>query len=144
MKRLIFLIFTIICAAILYTCASPLGVDALPSTAIGSFYSSKPIINGGTGGNSTYLGINITQSGSLTRINIGFSGGNSGTFSSGDEISSSIETNTISGTYPNISFQNGLISGTIKFTGEDQLKITFQQRIYPYLKMWDVVCENNP
>lgn len=143
MKRLIFLIFTIICAAILYTCASPLGVDALPTTATrSSFYSSKPIINGsGTGTQPIYLGVNINQSGSQTRINIGFSAGNTGTFTGGDEISSSIETNTISGTYPNISFQNGVMSGTIKFTGEDQLKITFQQRIYPYLKMWDVVCE---
>lgn len=144
MKRLIFLIFTIICGIILYTCASPLGVDTLPSTARDTFYSSKPIISGTA--NSTYLGVDIDQSGSQTTITIGFtSGKNAPTAANGDTITSSIETNTISGTYPNISFQDGIMSGTIKFTGEDQLKITFQQRIYPYLKMWDVVCEkNNP
>ena len=140
MKRLIFLIFTIICGIILYTCASPLGVDALPDTAKSAFYSSKPIM--GSGNNATYLGVSISQTGNQTTIYIGFSANNTATtFTDGDNITSSIETNTISGTYPNISFQNGIMSGTIKFTGEDQLKITFQQRIYPYLKMWDVVCE---
>lgn len=136
MKRLIFLIFTIICAAILYTCASPLGVDALPSTAISTFYSSKPIM--GSGNTATYLGVQISGP---TSITIGFtSGKNAPTTDNGDTIDSR-GTNAISGTYPNISFQDGIMSGTIKFTGEDQLKITFQQRIYPYLKMWDVVCE---
>ena len=131
MKRLIFLIFTIICSAILYTCASPLAVEGLQEGA-GNYYSSKPIMG------TVYLSVNITQ----TSITVGFtargtppSGG-----TTGDTINSA-GTNTISGTYPNISFQDGVMSGTIKFTGEDQLKITFQQRIYPYLKMWDVVCE---
>lgn len=136
MKRLIFLIFTIICGIILYTCASPLAVEGLQEGA-GTYYSSKPIINGGTGGQSTYLGVTVGS----TSITIGFASANTtGTTVTGDTINSA-GTNTISGTYPNISFQDGIMSGTIKFTGEDQLKITFQQRIYPYLKMWDVVCE---
>lgn len=137
MKRLIFLIFTIICGIILYTCASPLAVEGLQEGA-GTYYSSKPIMGSGT--STTYLGVSVTS----TSITIGFTTDNTtGTVTggtTGDRIDSA-GTNTISGTYPNISFQDGIMSGTIKFTGEDQLKITFQQRIYPYLKMWDVVCE---
>ena len=136
MKRLIFLIFTIICGIILYTCASPLAVEGLQQGA-GTYHSSKPIMGSGT--TTTYLGVNVTS----TSITIGFTSGNTASPSAGttgDRIDSA-RTNTISGTYPNISFQDGIMSGTIKFTGEDQLKITFQQRIYPYLKMWDVVCE---
>ena len=138
MKRLIFLIFTIICGIILYTCASPLAVEGLQQGA-GTYHSSKPIIVGRTTGNDIFLGVEVTS----TSITIGFTSGNTAAPSAGttgDRIDSA-RTNTISGTYPNISFQDGIMSGTIKFTGEDQLKITFQQRIYPYLKMWDVVCE---
>lgn len=139
MKRLIFFIFTIICSMILYTCVSPLAVEDLPSSAISTFYSSKPVMS--SGGNSTYFGVTVSR----TSITIGFVNGNTtGTAVSGDTVNSA-GTNTISGTYPNISFQDGVMSGTIKFMNDDQLKITFQQRIYPYLKMWDVVCEkNNP
>ena len=136
MKRLIFFIFTIICSMILYTCVSPLAVEDLPSSAISTFYSSKPVMS--SGGNSTYLGVTVNR----TSITIGFT--TKGSTVSGDTVSSA-GTNTISGTYPNISFQDGVMSGTIRFMNDDQLKITFQQRIYPYLKMWDVVCEkNNP
>ena len=140
MKRLIFFIFTIICSMISYTCVSPLAVEDLPNSAISTFYSSKPVMS--SGGNSTYLGVTVNR----TAITIGFVGNatppNVGT--TGDQINSA-GTNTISGTYPNISFQDGVMSGTIRFMNDDQLKITFQQRIYPYLKMWDVVCEkNNP
>ena len=136
MKRLIFFIFTIICSMTLYTCISPLAVEDLPSSAISTFYSSSPVMS--SGGNSTYFGVTVSS----TSITIGFTT-NGGTVS-GDTVSSS-GTNTISGTYPNISFQDGVMSGTIRFMNDDQLKITFQQRIYPYLKMWDVVCEkNNP
>ena len=136
MKRLIFFIFTIICSMILYTCVSPLAVEDLPNSAISTFYSSKPVMS--SGGNSTYLGVTVNR----TSITIGFT--TKGSTVSGDTVSSA-GTNTISGTYPNISFQDGVMSGTIRFMNDDQLKITFQQRIYPYLKMWDVVCEkNNP
>ena len=136
MKRLIFFIFTIICSMILYTCVSPFAVEDLPNSAISTFYSSKPVMSSGV--NSTYLGVTVSR----TSITIGFT--TKGSTVSGDTVSSA-GTNTISGTYPNISFQDGVMSGTIRFMNDDQLKITFQQRIYPYLKMWDVVCEkNNP
>ena len=130
MKRLIFLILIIICAIILYTCVSP--VAAQITTANTTFYSSKPIMGSGT--SATYLGVSVGN----TSITIGFTT-NGGTVS-GDTVTSS-GTNTISGTYPDISFQDGIMSGTIKFMSSNQLKITFQQRIYPYLKMWDVICE---
>ena len=129
MKRLIFLILIIICAIILYTCVSPVAAQITTNT---TFYSSKPIMGSGT--NATYLGVAVGN----TSITIGFT--NKGGTVSGDTVTSS-GTNTISGTYPDISFQDGIMSGTIKFMSSNQLKITFQQRIYPYLKMWDVVCE---
>ena len=132
MKKLIFLIFTIICGIILYTCASPLMVDGLPSDI---YYSSKPIINGTT---ATYLAVNVSS----TSIQVGFSDGNNmGTNPEIVTVNDVENGNAISGTYPNISFQNGLISGTIRFISDEQIKISFQQRIYPYTKMWDVVCE---
>ena len=137
MKRLIFFIFTIICSMILYTCVSPLAVEDLPSSAISTFYSSSPVMS--SGGNSTYLGVTVNRA----SIIIGFTSGKISGPTAGttcDQINSA-GTNTISGTYPNISFQDGVMSGTIRFMNDDQLKITFQQRIYPYLKMWDVVCE---
>ena len=139
MKRLIFLIFTVICGIILYTCASPLAIEGLPQEAISTFYSSKPIMN------TIYLGVNVTSS----QIAIGFVGkGDTPSEANKDETISitDVETgNAISGTYPNISFQNGVISGTIRFISDEQIKISFQQRIYPYTKMWDVICEkNNP
>ena len=130
MKRLIFLILIIICAIILYTCVSPVAAQI---TTANTFYSSKPIM--GSGGNATYLGVSVGN----TSITIGFTtnGGNV----LGDTVTSSSGTNTISGTYPDISFQDGIMSGTIKFMSSNQTKITFQQKIYPYLKMWDVICE---
>ena len=137
MKRFIFLIFTIICGIILYTCASPLMVDSLPSN---TYYSSKPIIMGST--DDIFLGVQVNSS----TIQIGltvYNGTTYGTLDSAETVSiTDAETgNAISGTYPNISFQNGLISGTIRFISDEQIKISFQQRIYPYTKMWDVVCE---
>ena len=138
MKRLIFLIFTIICGIILYTCASPLALDALPQEAMDTFYSSKPVMN------TVYLGVTVSS----TQIVIGFvTAGNLPSDVNDETVNvNDVETgNAISGTYPNISFQNGLISGTIRFISDEQIKISFQQRIYPYTKMWDVVCEkNNP
>ena len=134
MKRLIFLIFTIICGIILYTCASPLAIEGLPQEAISTFYSSKPVMN------TIHLGVNVTSS----QIIIGFTEKGTTPNQNNDEKVSITDTetgNAISGTYPNISFQNGLISGTIRFISDEQIKISFQQRIYPYTKMWDVVCE---
>ena len=137
MKRLIFLIFTIICGIILYTCASPLMVDGLQSN---NFYSSKPIIVGSTTTDDIFLCVEITSS----SIGIGFAFGNTASAAVSPETVTinDVETgDAISGTYPNINFQNGLISGTIRYISDEQIKISFQQRIYPYTKMWDVVCE---
>lgn len=140
MKRFIFLIFTIICGIILYTCASPVAVEGLQQ-GTGTYYSSKPIIVGRTTGDDIFLGVGVTSS----SIQVGLTVGN-GT----GAIVESVETvnitnvengNAISGTYPNISFQDGVISGTIRYISDNQIKISFQQRIYPYTKMWDVVCE---
>ena len=135
MKRLIFLIFTVICGIILYTCASPLAIEGLPQEAISIFYSSKPIMN------DIYLGVDVKGA----EINIGFVGANENPSDEIVNINDVENGNAISGTYPNISFQNGVISGTIRFISDEQIKISFQQRIYPYTKMWDVICEkNNP
>lgn len=134
MKRLIFLIFTLICGIILYTCASPLMVDSLPSNT--TYYSSKAIIN------DIFLGVTADSS----KIVIGFTAKGTPPNTSYAEtvsITNSETGNAISGTYPNISFQNGLISGSIRFISDEQIKISFQQRIYPYTKMWDVICEKN-
>ncbi|WP_432631935.1 hypothetical protein [Brachyspira sp.] len=133
MKRLIFLIFTLICGIILYTCASPLMVDSLPTD---TYYSSKAIMN------DIFLGVNVTSS----QIIVGFTAKGTTPNTSDAEtvsITDSETGNAISGTYPNISFQNGLISGSIRFISDEQIKISFQQRIYPYTKMWDVICEKN-
>lgn len=131
MKRLIFLIFTVICGIILYTCASPLMVDGLPSD---TYFSRKSVMN------EIFLGVTVNSS----KIVIGFTAqGTDPNENDAETVSiNDVETgNAISGTYPNISFQNGLISGTIRFISDEQIKISFQQRIYPYTKMWDVVCE---
>ena len=136
MKRLIFFIFTIICATILYTC-SPLAAEGLTAAGVtGTTYYSGTI----TGNTETILGVNVQ---SETEITIGlYTNTNSSNQSIGgtSETISSVGTNSISGTYPNISFYNGAVSGTIRFIDETQLKITFQQHISPYFKMWDVIC----
>lgn len=143
MKRLIFFVLTIICGIALYTCRSPLAVQNLTeSSSIGKdYYSSIAVITGS--GQSTFLGVNVASAESIT---IGFvtaadrtTAMNTGV--TGDTISSSATTNTISGIYPNISFQNGVLSGTITFLDDTQLKITFQQNNSPYFKMQDVICK---
>ena len=138
MKRLIFLIFTIICSMILYTCVSPLAVKGLAENGInGINYFSKSVLG------EAILGVSVSSS----QILIGFVDGSQTQPSSpslDDEVvyaTDGINGNGISGVYPNVNFQNGVISGTIKFIDSNQLKITFEQRIYPYMKMWDVVCE---
>lgn len=144
MKRLIFFVLTIICGITLYTCRSPLAVQNLAeSSSTGkAYYSSIAVITGSS--QSTFLGVNVDSAESITigfvtaadrttAMNIGVT--------AGDTISSSATTNTISGTYPNISFQNGVLSGTITFLDDTQLKITFQQNNSPYFKMQDVICK---
>ena len=140
MKRLIYLISLIIYAVILYTCKSPVGIDAttIPNGVGDYYYSSMPIISQS---GSTYLGVNVSLNTATPSITIGFANTNSGTNIAGDPISSTGNTNIISGTYPNISFQNGVLSGTITFFDTNQLKITFQQNNSPYFKMQDVICK---
>ncbi len=138
MKRLIFFIFTVICGIILYTCASPLAIDGLQTA---TFYSSKPIIVGSTTDDDIFLCVQVNTS----YIEVGLAVGNTTTANLDSpetvRITDSETGDAISGTYPNISFQNGLISGSIRYISDEQIKISFQQRIYPYTKMWDVVCE---
>lgn len=141
MKRLIFFVFTVLTSTILYTCVSPLAVEGLPFNNA-TFYS-KPIIS--SGGNNTYLGVQV----SARQIQIGFATGTSTTppnpnMNQPETINNSNGTNIISGVYPIINFQNGVMSGTITFIDEYELKITFQQHNFPYFKMWDVICTRNP
>lgn len=144
MNKLIFFI-TIICGIILYTCRSPVAVQGLAeSSSTGkTYYSSIAVIAGNS--QSTFLGVNVASAESIT---IGFATGTdrnaviaSGIIG-GDAINSA-GTNTISGTYPNISFHNGVLSGTITFLDDTQLKITFQQNNSPYFKMQDVICKTS-
>ena len=122
----------------LYTCVSPLAVKGLAENGINSItYFSKSVLG------EAILGVSVSSS----QILIGFVDGSQtqpSSPSTDDEVvyaTDGINGNGISGVYPNVNFQNGVISGTIKFIDSNQLKITFEQRIYPYLKMWDVVCE---
>lgn len=143
MKKLIILIFTVIIGIILYTCSSPTAVEGIDSSTVSSsvYYSSTPIFNGGTGNNSVYLGVQIS---SAENITIGFySIGTSATNAIGSvETITSTGTNTISGAYPVINFQNGVISGTINISDQSQIKVTFQLNNSPYIRMQDVVCKN--
>lgn len=142
MNRLIFFALTIICGIIVYTCASPLAVQGLAeSSATGkTYYSSVAVITGSS--KSTFLGVNVASAESITIGFVTAQNRNSAAALavSGDTIASA-GTNTISGTYPNISFQNGVLSGTITFLDDTQLKITFQQNNSPYFKMQDVICK---
>lgn len=144
MKKLIILIFTVIMGIILYTCSSPTAVEGIDSSTVSSssvYYSSTPIFNGGTGNSSVYLGVQIS---SAENITIGFySIGTSATNAIGSvETITSTGTNTISGAYPVINFQNGVISGTINISDQRQIKVTFQLNNSPYIRMQDVVCKN--
>lgn len=145
MKKLMILIFTIIMAIALYTCSSPTAVEGIDSTTVNlgsTFYSTTAIFNGGTGNSSLYLGVTISNAES---ISIGFYSSNSTTaatlIGTAESITSS-GTNTISGVYPVINFQNGVISGTINISDQNQIKVTFQQNNSPYARMQDVVCKN--
>lgn len=143
MKKLIILIFTVIMGIILYTCSSPTAVEGIDGSTVSSsvYYSSTPIFNGGTGNSSVYLGVQIS---SAENITIGFySIGTSATNAIGSvETITSQGTNTISGAYPVINFQNGVISGTINISDQRQIKVTFQLNNSPYIRMQDVVCKN--
>ena len=135
-KRLnIFILFISIIGIILYTCSSPVAVQGL---TVNDTFNSEAIISSSSG-NKTFLGVTVSS----TSITLSFkSVTNNATNELGKEvISAPAGTNTISGVYPIVNFQDGAFSGTITFIDESQLKITFQQNNYPYFKMIDVTCK---
>lgn len=135
-KRLnIFILFISIIGIILYTCSSPVAVQGL---TVNDTFNSEAIISSSSG-NKTFLGVTVSS----TNITLSFkSVTNNATNELGKEVISAPDgTNTISGVYPIVNFQDGAFSGTITFIDESQLKITFQQNNYPYFKMRDVTCK---
>ena len=142
MNRLILFALTIICSVILYTCVSPVAAQGLTeSQSTGkTYYSSVAVIAGSS--SSTFLGVNVASAESITIgfVTVASKAALANQTLTGDTINST-GTNKISGTYPNISFQDGVLSGTITFLDDSQLKITFQQNNSPYFKMQDVICK---
>ena len=136
-KRLtISILFISIIGIILYTCSSPVAVQGL--TVNNDTFNSEAIISSSSG-DKTFLEVTVSS----TSITLSFkSVTNNVTNKLGkEEISAPNGTNTISGVYPIVNFQDGAFSGTITFIDESQLKITFQQNNYPYFKMRDVTCK---
>ncbi len=138
-KRLtISILFISIIGIILYTCSSPVAVQGL--TVNNDTFNSEAIISSSSG-DKTFLGVTVSS----TSITLSFkSVTNAATTTNelGKEVISAPDgTNTISGVYPIVNFQDGAFSGTITFIDESQLKITFQQNNYPYFKMRDVTCK---
>ena len=138
-KRLtISILFISIIGIILYTCSSPVAVQGL--TVNNDTFNSEAIISSSSG-DKTFLGVTVSS----TSITLSFKSGTNAanaTNELGKEVISAPDgTNTISGVYPIVNFQDGAFSGTITFIDESQLKITFQQNNYPYFKMRDVTCK---
>lgn len=138
-KRLtISILFISIIGIILYTCSSPVAVQGL---TVNDTFNSEAIISSSSG-DKTFLGVTVSS----TSITLYFKSvsvtNNNATNELGKEVISAPDgTNTISGVYPIVNFQDGAFSGTITFIDESQLKITFQQNNYPYFKMKDVTCK---
>lgn len=138
-KRLnISILFISIIGIILYTCSSPVAVQGL---TVNDTFNSEAIISSSSG-DKTFLGVTVSS----TNITLSFKSvtitNNATTNELGKEVISAPDgTNTISGVYPIVNFQDGAFSGTITFIDESQLKITFQQNNYPYFKMRDVTCK---
>ena len=135
-KRLnIFILFISIIGIILYTCSSPVAVQGL---TVNDTFNSEAIISSSSG-DKTFLGVTVSS----TSITLSFkSVTTNATNELGKEVISAPDgTNTISGVYPIVNFQDGAFSGTITFIDESQLKITFQQNNYQYFKMRDVTCK---
>lgn len=135
-KRLnISILFISIIGIILYTCSSPVAVQGL---TVNDTFNSEAIISSSSG-DKTFLGVTVSS----TNITLSFkSVKHNVTNELGKEVISAPDgTNTISGVYPIVNFQDGAFSGTITFIDESQLKITFQQNNYPYFKMRDVTCK---
>lgn len=135
-KRLnISILFISIIGIILYTCSSPVAVQGL---TVNDTFNSEAIISSSSG-DKIFLGVTVSS----TNITLSFkSVTNNATNELGKEVISAPDgTNTISGVYPIVNFQDGAFSGTITFIDESQIKITFQQNNYPYFKMRDVTCK---
>lgn len=135
-KRLaISILFISIIGIILYTCSSPVAVQGL---TVNDTFNSEAIISSSSG-DKTFLGVTVSS----TSITLSFkSVTNNVTNELGKEVISAPDgTNTISGVYPIVNFQDGAFSGTITFIDTNQLTITFQQNNYPYFKMRDVTCK---
>lgn len=137
-KRLtISILFISIIGIILYTCSSPVAVQGL---TVSTNFVSEAIISPSGAEDKTFLGVGVSP----TEITLSFKRGKdaaSATNLGEDKIIASDGTNTISGVYPIVNFQDGAFSGTITFIDENQLTITFQQNNYPYFKMRDVTCK---
>lgn len=133
-KRLtISILFISIIGIILYTCSSPVAVQGL---TVNDTFTSEAIISSSSG-DKTFLGVTVSS----TNITLSFVTNAANTALGKEVISAPDGTNTISGVYPIVNFQDGAFSGTITFIDESQLKITFQQNNYPYFKMKDVTCK---
>ena len=139
-KRLtISILFISIIGIILYTCSSPVAVQGL---TVNDTFNSEAIISSSSG-DKTFLGVTVSST-SITLYfkSVSNAANNNATNELGKEVISAPDgTNTISGVYPIVNFQDGAFSGTITFIDESQLKITFQQNNYPYFKMRDVTCK---
>lgn len=138
-KRLtISILFISIIGIILYTCSSPVAVQGL--TVNNNTFNSEAIISSSSG-DKTFLGVTVSST-SITLSFKSVTNAANTTNELGKEVISAPDgTNTISGVYPIVNFQDGAFSGTITFIDESQLKITFQQNNYPYFKMRDVTCK---
>lgn len=138
-KLTISILFISIIGIILYTCSSPVAVQGL---TVNDTFNSEAIISSSSG-DKTFLGVTVSSTSiSITLYFKSVSNAANATTELGKEVISAPDgTNTISGVYPIVNFQDGAFSGTITFIDESQLKITFQQNNYPYFKMRDVTCK---
>lgn len=137
-KLTISILFISIIGIILYTCSSPVAVQGL--TVNNDTFNSEAIISSSSG-DKTFLGVTVSSTSITLSFKKGTNAANATNELGKEEISAPDGTNTISGVYPIVNFQDGAFSGTITFIDESQLKITFQQNNYPYFKMRDVTCK---
>lgn len=138
-KLTISILFISIIGIILYTCSSPVAVQGL--TVNDTFTSEAIIISPSGEREKTFLGVKVSSTNITLSFKKGINAANATNELGKEEISAPDGTNTISGVYPIVNFQDGAFSGTITFIDESQLKITFQQNNYPYFKMRDVTCK---
>lgn len=128
MKKLVLFILLILCANMMSTCSSPLLYDAPPS---GTF-KSKAIIPNTT--NAVVLCVQVSNE----TIKIGF-WTNTNFISNSDNVSF----DEAAGMYPIYNFQTSVMSGTLTYLDDSEIKISFQINDSPYFKMWDVICSTN-